>query len=177
MSIHLVLIMVQNMAKLTAISVEIPERCHDILQAWVNNYTTSNHRQKRAQIVLLAEQNVSNAQIARQLETTHLTVRKWRKRFTQALPRLKSLIEHDVNNAQLTKKLQTLLDDEQRPGTPPTFQPEQIVQIIRLACEDPAKSGLPVSHWSCESLARQAVENGIASSISPSTVRRFLKRS
>lgn len=165
------------MAKLTAVPVEIPERCHQILQAWVNSYTTPNHRQSRAQIVLLAEQDVSNAQIARQLEIDRLTVRKWRNRFAQAVPRLESLIEHNVDDVELKKELQTLLNDEQRPGTPPKFQPEQVVQIVRLACEDPAKSGLPISHWSYESLAKQAVENGIVSSIAPNTVRRFLKRS
>ncbi len=113
--------------------------------------------------MLLAEQYVSNAQIARQLEIDRLTVRKWRNRFAQAVPRLESLIEHNVDDPDLKKELQTLLNDEQRAGTPPKFQPEKIVQIVRLACEDPAKSGLPISHWSYESLAKQAVENGIVS--------------
>ena len=150
------------MAKLTAVPVEMPERCHNILQAWVNSYTTPNHRQSRAQIVLLAEQDVSNAQIARQLKIHRLTVRKWRNRFAQALPRLESLVDHNVDDVELKKELQTLLNDEQRPGTPPKFQSEQVVQIGRLVCEDHAKSGLHISHWSYESLANRPSKTALS---------------
>ena len=32
-------------------------------------------------------------------------------------------------------------------GGPTTFTPEQVTDLIALACEKPSDSGLPVSHW------------------------------
>jgi hypothetical protein len=43
-----------------------------------------------------------------------------------------------------------------------------------LACLEPVAKGLHITHWSSEDLARQAVADGIVSSISPRTVRLIL---
>ena len=59
---------------------------------------------------------------------------------------------------------------------PPKFTPEEITGIIALACESPADSGLPVSHWTPPELAREAVRRGIVESISPRQVDRFLAK-
>jgi hypothetical protein len=45
-----------------------------------------------------------------------------------------------------------------------------------LACEPPADSGLPISHWTSVELARLAVQRGIVKSISASQVRSFLAK-
>ena len=47
-----------------------------------------------------------------------------------------------------------VLGDAQRSGRRPTFQPEQVAAIVSLACEPPADSGLPISHWTPPELAR-----------------------
>jgi transposase len=52
--------------------------------------------------------------------------------------------------------------------------PVQRAQIIELACLEPIAKGLHITHWSSQDLARQAVEDGIVSAISPATVRRLL---
>jgi hypothetical protein len=54
---------------------------------------------------------------------------------------------------------------------------EQITAIIALACEAPADSDLPISHWTPPELAREAIKRGIADSISARQVDRFLSRS
>jgi hypothetical protein len=54
------------------------------------------------------------------------------------------------------------------------FSAEQIAGLIALACEPPADSGLPVSHWTPPELAREAVKRGLVQSISPRQVDRFL---
>ncbi|MFB7795002.1 hypothetical protein ACFC0R_33070 [Streptomyces sp. NPDC056086] len=45
-----------------------------------------------------------------------------------------------------------------------------------LACQLPAETGVPPSWWSCPELAREAVEHGIATFLSASTVHRWLAR-
>lgn len=65
--------------------------------------------------------------------------------------------------------------DVPRPGTPPTFQPEQICQIIALACEPPSASGRPSTHWPQATLAAAAVEGGVVERISAHSVGRFLR--
>jgi hypothetical protein len=53
--------------------------------------------------------------------------------------------------------------------------PEQICQIMALACEDPERLDVPISQWSQNELARQAMSRGIVKSISHGSVGRFLK--
>src|SRR5262245_2695835 len=52
---------------------------------------------------------------------------------------------------------------------------EQIVQIVAVACEDPADSGRPVSHWTPREVAEEVRKRGIVETISPRSVGRFLK--
>ena len=37
---------------------------------------------------------------------------------------------------------------------------EQIVQIVAVACEQPASSGRPISHWTPRELAAELVKRG-----------------
>jgi putative transposase len=71
--------------------------------------------------------------------------------------------------------IEEILDDAPRPGGPATFSPEQIVQIVAVACEPPDKSGRPISHWTARELADEAKKRQIVKSISSRSVGRFLK--
>lgn len=75
----------------------------------------------------------------------------------------------------LGQAIEALLSDEQRPGTPATFTFEQVMQILALACETPAKANRPVSTWTPRELADEAIKRSIVKQISPRTVERFLK--
>jgi transposase len=110
----------------------------------------------RAQIVLLAAQRCSNAAIAAQVGVTVDTVRTWRGRF--AAEGLAGLV------------------DRARCGRPVRFRPVQVAQVKALACQLPARAGVPLARWSCPELAREAVAQGIAEAISASTVWRWLTR-
>ncbi|MDX3233163.1 IS630 family transposase [Streptomyces sp. ME19-01-6] len=84
------------------------------------------------------------------------TVRTWRGRFAA------------LGLSQLA--------DRKRPGRPPIFTPIQVAQIKALACQLPAETGTPLSHWSCPELAREAMSRGITAFMSTSTVRRWIVR-
>ena len=75
----------------------------------------------------------------------------------------------------LTTAIVAALTDHPRSGTPATFTAEQIVQIIAVACEDPADYGRPVSHWTPREVAEEVRKRGIVETISTRRVGRFLK--
>jgi hypothetical protein len=69
--------------------------------------------------------------------------------------------------------LEQLLDAP-RPGGPATFTLEQTLQLFALACENPADSRRPISHWTPRELADEMVKRGWVESISPRHVGRLL---
>lgn len=54
------------------------------------------------------------------------------------------------------------------------FPPLQRAQIVQLACLEPIAKGLQLTHWSSADLAREAINEGIVSTITPRTIRRIL---
>jgi hypothetical protein len=68
------------------------------------------------------------------------------------------------------------LEDLPRPGAPDTFTPEQLCQLIALACESPQDHGRPMTHWTQRELAAEASKQGIVQSISSHHLGRLLKK-
>ena len=114
--------------------------------------------------------------IARELGLARITVRDWRGRWAEAADALTE-VEKRAEDKELLACIESVLADAYRSGTPPKFSPERVVQIVALACEAPADSERPVSHWTSKELADEAVKRGIVESISPQSVERFLKGS
>ena len=54
------------------------------------------------------------------------------------------------------------------------FAATVVAQVKALACSLPAEHGLPLSRWSCQDLACEAVTRAITTAVSGSTVRRWL---
>ena len=84
--------------------------------------------------------------------------------------------EAQEKEGRLQQHLEQVLADAPRPGSPALFSPEQIIDIIAVACEDPQDSGHPLSHWTPSALAREVIHRQIVASISSRQVGRFLKR-
>ena len=76
---------------------------------------------------------------------------------------------------RLRRAIEAVLSDGPRPGTPGKFTAEQVTQILAVACEPPAKSGRPITHWTAHELADEVAKRGIVASISPSQVSRYLR--
>jgi len=55
---------------------------------------------------------------------------------------------------------------------PGLFPPDLVVQVKALACELPAKYGLPLSRWSTSDLVQQVQQSGLVASVSGSTLWR-----
>ena len=129
------------------------------LLALIRAHKTPQHFSFRAQIILHLADGHNAHEVARLLGTSRLTVRRWRRHW-------------------LTRPHCPVLErlhDAPRPGTPATFSVEQWCQIMALACEPPADSGRPISHWTPRELADEAIKRGIVPTISERHVGRFLK--
>lgn len=61
-------------------------------------------------------------------------------------------------------------------GGQPAFPPRIVVAIKALACELPARRGLPLAHWSVTELRREAMASGIVAKISGTTLWRWLSQ-
>jgi putative transposase len=129
------------------------------LLALIRAHKTPQHLSFRAQIILHLADGHNARDVARLLGTSRLTVRRWRRHW---------LARH---NCAVSERLH----DAPRPGTPATFNVEQWCQIMALACEPPADSDRPISHWTPRELADEARKRGIVATISERHVGRFLK--
>lgn len=118
----------------------------------------------RARIVLAAADGLNNSQVARRLGTSAETARLWRGRW---------LGLRDVPGDELG--VEERLADAPRRGRPPRITPEQVCRVVALACEAPAKSGRPITHWSGREVADEILKRGIVGRISPRHAGRPLK--
>jgi transposase len=143
------------MAMVTPYLVELTDADRRMLTGRARSERAAHREVLRAQIVLAAADGASNAQIARRVGVCEDTVRKWRARFWQ----------------------QGLagLADRPRPGRQRTFPKTAEVEVKALACQLPAETGVPLTRWSYNELAAEAVSRGVVESISPSTVGRWLR--
>ena len=148
-----------------------------IIERLAHSRTEEQRVVERAQIVLLSSSDELCVVTAQKLGVDAQRVRRWRKRFAEAHGVLLRVENEPKHDGDLENKIRELFSDEYRCGTPATFSPEQITCIIALACETPEDLGLPISHWTPDDLARQAVKLKIVKSISGRHVDRFLKRS
>ena len=152
-----------------------------VLQRLARRQTGAQRLVRRARIILEAASGANNEQIAKLLGIDRATVRTWRKRWLEALPRLEAAEkvgddDDDDDERVVGGLVEDVLVDEPRSGKPATFTPEQICSIVALACEDPRESGRPVTHWSTTELADEAIKRGIVEEISARSVGRFLGR-
>jgi putative transposase len=140
--------------------------------------TTNPHRLvRRAQLILGAGNGKSNTELSLQLELSRTQVQCWRDRWQEASASLNIAESEEVSDPELRQRIESILRDQPRSGTTATFSLEQIVQIIAIACELPATSHRPISHWTPAAVADEAIKRGIVEQISPRSVGRFLKRS
>jgi len=116
---------------------------------------------RRAKIILMADQGVKRMAIAWELGIAQENVvTTWIKRWLA------------LSDQSVAERLQDL----PRSGAPDTFTPEQLCQIVAMACEKPEQYGRPITHWTNRELADEAIKQGIVESISASYVGELLKK-
>ena len=152
----------------------LPPQQQTLLHRITQRHTAPQRLVRRARIILAASQGLNNAQIARKLDLGLKAVKRWRARWIEALPKLEAA---QADQVRLGQCIEETLADAPRSGAPPVFSAEQVAQIIALACQQPERFDRPVTHWTEQDLADEAVKQGMVEKISPRSVGRFLKRS
>lgn len=130
------------------------------LHTLINRHSTAQQIALRGRIILLADEGKNHREIARALNISRDMARLWRQRWLEVTPTERLVAER--------------LADAPRPGGPTTFTLEQTLQLFALACENPADSRRPISHWTPRELADEMVKRGWVESISPRHVGRLL---
>ena len=131
------------------------------LRRITRKHTSGQSVVRRAKIILMADKGIKRMAIAWELGIAQENVvTTWIKRWLE------------MSDRPVTERLQDL----PRPGAPDTFTPEQLCQIVALACEKPEKYDRPITHWTHKELADEAIKQGIVESISASYVGQLLKK-
>jgi putative transposase len=122
--------------------VKLTHQVRSELEGWSRSRPLPAGIVRRARIVLLAADGLSNKAIAEKVGLSGAMVGMWRRRF---------LVQGLVG-----------LYDEPRPGGPRSIQDEQVAQLIRTTLQAKPQHA---THWSCRSLAQHT-------GLSKSTVHR-----
>jgi transposase len=121
----------------------VSDEQRETLEGWSRRQKTANGLARRARMVLLSAEGLSNTAVAERVGVTPQTVGKWRARF----------IAHGVAG----------LLDEPRPGAPRTVSDADVERVIVATLEDaPADA----THWSSRSMAAHT-------GLSATTIRRI----
>jgi Homeodomain-like domain len=156
-------------------TIELSTRQRALLERLRQRQTAPQRLIRRVLIVRALAANPCLQAAARDLGLSRISVRLWRDRWLDAAEALAQAEKDDLPDPQLLGLIEGILDDAPRPGGPATFSPEQIVQIVAVACEPPEKSGRPISHWTHRELADEVKRRQIVKDIAPRSVGRFLK--
>jgi putative transposase len=131
------------------------------LERIIRKQTIAQNQARRARIIRLAnEEAQTNQEIAQQLGINPCDITHWTKRWLE----------------QSLEPVTQRLSDSPRSGAPERITMEQWCQIIALACEPPQEYGLPITHWTHEELAAEAIKQEIVETISSSHVGQVLKK-
>jgi putative transposase len=156
-------------------TIDLSIRQRALLERLRQRQTAPQRLIRRVLIVQALAANPCLQATARDLGLSRISVRLWRDRWLDAAEALAQAEKDDLSDSQLLGLIEGLLADAPRPGGPATFSPEQIVQIVAVACEPPEKSGRPISHWTHRELADEVKKRQIVKDIAPRSVGRFLK--
>ena len=157
-----------------SVEITVTPRQRVILKRVTRSKKAAQQLVERCRVVLLSATGMHNEAQGDELGVDRQRVRRWRHRWARGMASLQAAEAAGASDQDLEKLIIGVLTDVVRSGAPPRFSAEQVAGIIALACELPADSGLPVSHWTPSELAREAAKRGLVESISPRQVDRFL---
>ena len=133
--------------------VRLTDEARHVLHDLVRAGTRPVRVVQRAQILLKASEDLTDAEIVEHLGCSERLVRKIRRRFC-------------------VEGLEQALYDKPRSGAPTQFTPRQQQQLVALACTEPPEGR---ARWTLELLCAKAAAQGFVSSVSKSEVALWLK--
>jgi len=116
----------------------------------------------RARIILACDGTRNNKAVAESLAISAQMVSRWTQRWDSG---------KDRGEPALARLL-----DLPRSGRPSTISPEQLCQLVALACDLPADYGRPITHWTQRELTEEAIKQGFFTHLSSRHMGRLLKK-
>ena len=153
----------------------LTEKQQNELTEIVSSETQRSDIIERAKIVLACAEIKSNADVGKDLAIHANTVNKWRERWRTNKQKL-LLIDAAETGINYTRTILNILSDEFRVGAPSKFTAEQVCKIMSVACQHPEDLGVPISHWSLNSLRDEIIRQGIVDDISRSRLAVLLNK-
>ena len=135
-------------------TVSLTQQENAYLFSYITTGVHSARSIKRAQILLLANRQKSDPQIAEQLDVCHATIYNIRRRYC-------------------TEGLQAALAEKPRPGAPKKLDGRGEARFTAIACSAPPFGR---QRWTVRLLADKLVALELVESISPMTVGALLKK-
>lgn len=157
-----------------AAKVTITERQQVILEELSRSRSESQMIAQRARIILLAFERGLNEEIAAEVGLERKQVGLWRRRWQHSWEQLTVL--ECAEPRRLREAIRETLRDAPRSGAPGIFTAAQVTQILALACEPPAQSERPITHWTQRELRDEVLRRGIVETISLSRIGHFLRQ-
>jgi len=158
---------------------QLSDRQKEIIHRIVKKGSVGIAMCKRLQVVLLANEGMSDYGINRVIGMQKNWIGIWRYRWQLQSERLRRLECDDdlgISDKEMEKHILEIMAGEKRGGKSSKITLSQLNQIVALACEKPENHGIPFSKWSMASLAQVIMKEKIVESISPSYVCRILKK-
>jgi putative transposase len=155
--------------------VQLTTRQRTCLEQIIRRQTSPQRLVRRAKMLLALATGANECHVRRQRHLNRGTGRVWRQRWLALAPKLAPLAADEGSDKTLCPMIVAALTEHPRPGTPATFTADQMVQIVAVACEDPADAGRPVSYWTPREVAAEVRKRGLVATISTRSVGRFLK--
>jgi putative transposase len=147
------------MARKTQWTVEASAQERTELESLIRRGKAEQRLALRARIILMGAGGAGLEETGHALGITPAVAGKWRRRWGE----------------RAGQSVEERLADVARSGAPAKFTAQNICAIMALACEPPEASGRPITHWSQNELAAEAVKRQIVPKISQRSVGRFLK--
>ena len=119
-----------------AAKVKCTEKQIEILEHIIKSTRSEQRLIARAKIIWNAFHGKRNDEISKIAGLDRGQVGVWRRRWKMSFDALVA-IECREPHAQLVRSIEEVLTDAPRSGRPPTFTPEQVTQILAVACEEP----------------------------------------
>jgi transposase len=134
--------------------VDLTKEERDSLRQLVRRGEARVRRVNRARILLLADRDRTDEEIAESLQLGRSTVERTRKRFVE-------------------EGLEPALSERPRPGKARLLTGKQEAFLVAVACSDPPEGQ---KRWTMQLLADRLIELKVVESITDETVRRLLKK-
>jgi len=157
-----------------AAKIKVSEKQLVVLQELSCSRTVSKGTVQRALSIVQGFQGKLNQEIASEVGLNRQQVGVWRQRWRNAWESL--CVWECAQPHRLREAILAVLSDAPRPGAPATFTPEQVTQIVALACESPKLSDRPINRWTHRELRDEVLKRKIVESISVAQVGRYLQQ-